>query len=318
MYNVLDFYPEIKPLVTDHDLEILENHAATSTPAATEKSIAKAEATGQIAGKDFGYYCLGDSDAGVTLVVPGEFGMKTEPWVVSRAQAIAKLCAPDVHLILMPNNGLNLTQTDRRKLHHGNPSPYVDRIMAATQQAKGVVIGYGMSHGAAILSAAAARADSPFSALGLLEAPNVTNRSLPALGRAFLQSGKHLESNIRLNGQGEVLDAHIASLHDARGTARWIAHLLGPNNVATASYLSGSAFTSNLAIAASRAQIVNAWGSRSLVSKGMADAILAAQLATKPNYREYIFTGDLADHSITNVYLMGVLARQALQNQQNL
>ena len=54
MYNVLDFYPEIKPLVTDHDLEILENHAATSTPAATAKSIAKAEATGQIAGEDFG------------------------------------------------------------------------------------------------------------------------------------------------------------------------------------------------------------------------------------------------------------------------
>lgn len=276
-----------------------------------------------------------EADSHPTIAIAGEAGnglmgasAKTlNVGVVARSLALRDAIDPHARVAVLPNNtigepNLAFSRDEHRQLTRGSLAPYRHRLETLVGEADGPVYGFGPSQGAAIMGDYAAYPDTRIQALSVLEAPNVVDRSLLAVGQAFGRDGSHFTEVFQANTDDEPTEAvnrHIQNAIGSRGMARFGVGLLDQTNIQTFRHLSRNTLGDHIAGALEKnVGVHHAWARKGKTSPHEANQKVARRFADNPLYGSTVFESWTADHSISNAYLVCIAGmREAVARRVN-
>jgi hypothetical protein len=267
-----------------------------------------------------------DGDPSKAVIVGGEFGNGIAAPALARARIIREMVDPEATLVYQPNttfgqSNANFSREEREKLRHGDITPMIGRIGLALAEFGDPddLVFSGPSQGGTIALGYASHPDTPAAAVAVIEAPNVSDRSIFGIARDFVGSGGELKDIVRENydiPEGAELEAQFArETLDALGVAgmlRFVAGFPRRDNMAMLGAMRiATAESQILDTLRKGGSVVHAYGTVNRVSPAEANA------AIKSTVHEANYIGvELreSDHSVTNNYaLSGALARLALR-----
>ena len=317
-------YTASLPCLTETDLETTNAFLHDLTPLKLDQWTSERTVVNHLGGRAFRMVVdhPDDGDRNQAVVVTGEFGGGRTPANIVRARIIREMVNPAATLVVQPNStfrepNMNYQRAERHLLRRGRLDPLLGRIattLGAVGNPKELTI-LGSSQGSVSALGLATRDYLPPSAVAVLEAPGVKERSRRQLLLDFVCCGGDLNSIISENYADS---AHPLLEETLRGLSvsermRYALGIMKPDNTATIGILLRANAEQAMQTTIRRGgSIVHAWGTEDKVSPPEDNRLIAKgiQQARMPRYEAYELAG--ADHSISNNYsLVGALARRA-------
>jgi pimeloyl-ACP methyl ester carboxylesterase len=297
--------------ITLADFEIVDHFLSTTSFAEMADWAEERTVTHQLGDRAFRMVVdrPGDGDDSRAVIVTGEFGNGISPSHVARSRLTRDLVDPRATLVYQPNStstedNLNFSKDERQKLHDANTTPLTDRIalaMEGVNKPENVTL-YGPSQGATTALAYAALSSTPAAALGLVEVPNVVERTPLGIAHDFLGSAAQLKSVVLENYESDPsFLKEIQETLKIAGTLKYAIGLAKADNRALVDILrQGNALEQMRVILDKGGSIVHGHGTKSLVSPPKINKEIAARLWSEPRLLDVQIEG--ADHSISNAF----------------
>lgn len=270
-----------------------------------------------------------EGDKSKAVVVPFEFANGITPASVVRARIIRDMVDSNASLVMQPNStflqaNMNYSRIERQRLRRGELDSIMGRIavtLDSIENPQNLTL-VGSSQGSAVVLELANQKDYiPPSAVAVLEAPGVKERSRLELLRDFLSCGTDLNEVVAENYSDSQHPLLVETLRSFSGKER-VRYGLGavsPGNVATLGILLHSRAQSAMRdIVQGGGAVVHAWGTKDAVSPASDNRAIVQEMNEivglgdegVGRYTAYELTG--ASHSVSNNYsVIGALAREA-------